>query len=235
MNVLSTFVGVFDTTIPDTVSTKCGWCAHHVQMKRVGSTVELRRLPQPGLDEIVRVSAPFVCTNYECHRLSIVLFTVMVSGATFDQYPSLVGAIPAGREQPMDGLPPEIEVDRLEAWACHYALNWKAAVIMGRAAIQRAVRRLNAAGGDLKAELKSLLTNGTITNAVHELGEEVRITGNEAAHPDEFDDEVTADESKASLEFMDAFLEHAVAMPARLKARREAREVRENGGDDAET
>ena len=83
----------------------------------------------------------------------------------------------------MDGLPQDIEADRLEAWSCFHADNFKAAIIMGRSAIQRATRSLDANGPNLNADLQFLRDEGVITEHVRSLGDAVRIAGNEAAHP----------------------------------------------------
>ncbi len=98
----------------------------------------------------------------------------------------------------------------------------RAAVIMGRAAIQRAVRTLSAEGAGLKSEIAYLHAKGVLTTAVKEWADEVRIAEDDAAHPETMS-KVTPDEAQASLEFMDAFLDHAIALPARAAARRAQR------------
>jgi hypothetical protein len=50
----------------------------------------------------------------------------------------------------------------------------------------------------------------------------VRIAGDDAAHPDTLG-AVTAEEAQESLEFMDEFLRHTIAMPAKRAARQQAR------------
>jgi glutamate-1-semialdehyde aminotransferase len=122
----------------------------------------------------------------------------------------------------MEGLPPEIQADRDEAWSCFYGSDFRAAVIMGRAAIQRAVRRLDADAAGLKAELNDLLNKGVITKSLKEWADEVRIAGDEAAHPEDLG-AVNRDEAHESLTFMDAFLDHAIALPAKRDARKAAR------------
>lgn len=52
----------------------------------------------------------------------------------------------------------------------------------------------------------------------------MRISGDEAAHPSEMG-QIESSEALASLEFMDAFLEHAVALPNRRKVRKAARQA----------
>jgi Domain of unknown function (DUF4145) len=124
----------------------------------------------------------------------------------------------------MEDLPPEIEGDRLEAWSCFYGGDLRAAVIMGRAAVQRAVRKLEATGAGLKAEIRSLSDRGIITLELKKWADEVRIAGDDAAHPEELG-AIEEAEAKESLEFMDEFLRHSVAMPERRRRREEARKA----------
>jgi Domain of unknown function (DUF4145) len=63
---------------------------------------------------------------------------------------------------------------------------------------------------------------GKITSTLKEWADEVRIAGNDEAHPDTVG-EVTREEALASLEFMDAFLSYAIALPAKREARKAAR------------
>jgi len=93
---------------------------------------------------------------------------------------------------------------------------------MGRAAIQRAALSLNAKGKGLKAELEPLRQSGIITNDLKPWGDEVRIAGDDAAHPSQLTS-IDQAQAEASLEFMDALLEYALALPARRKAKKEAR------------
>jgi hypothetical protein len=93
---------------------------------------------------------------------------------------------------------------------------------MGRAAIQRAVRSLNATGGGPKAEIADLEQRRVITAFLKEWADEVRIAEDDAAHPDAMG-AITLGESEESLKFMDAFLEHAIALPAARDARKASR------------
>ena len=173
------------------------------------------------------ISSLYVCPRPECRRPTLVFFdaTRYLGGPLGgSSYAERVGQLPRGSAQPMDDLPREIESDRLEAWSCYYSGDLRAAVIMGRAAVQRAVRKLEATGAGLKAEITSLRERGVITLELKKWADEVRIAGDDAAHPEELG-EIDEDEAKESLEFMDEFLRHTVAMPERRRRREEAREA----------
>jgi hypothetical protein len=179
----------------------------------------VRREPGPGGAETVRAAAMYVCPRRSCRRPSLAFFDVHYWQGAW-QFAELVGAIPAGTVQPMDGLPDEIEQDRLEAWSSLHAGNLRAAIIMGRASLQRAVRGLEAEGDGLKAEIKDLVARGKITADLRAFADEVRIAGDDAAHPSELG-EVTRGEADVSLRFLDDFLRVAIAMP-KLAAERKA-------------
>jgi hypothetical protein len=188
-------------------------------------THEIRRWDSgPGGEQTIRIAAAYLCPRSQCNRPSLAFFDIGYVRSYFTPR-GLVGLVPAGRAVPMADLPPEIERDRLEAWSSFHARNLRAAIIMGRAAIQRAVRTLDATPGTLYAEIDDLVQQGKITKTLSEYAHEVRIAGNDAAHPEDLG-EVTQAEAEASLAFVDEFLRAAIAMPARAEAQRQARESR---------
>ncbi|MEX1262715.1 MAG: DUF4145 domain-containing protein [Actinomycetota bacterium] len=118
----------------------------------------------------------------------------------------------------------EVEADRLEAWACHHAGQHRAAVLMARSALQRAVRVLDPKfRGKLPAELDNLVTTGVITGQLRKNADEVRLSGNDVAHPEELG-AITAQDAEDSLIFLDDFLETTMAIPERQRLRQEERE-----------
>ncbi|HEV3477898.1 MAG TPA: DUF4145 domain-containing protein [Gaiellaceae bacterium] len=131
----------------------------------------------------------------------------------------VVGQIPVGTAESMEGLSPEIARDRGEAWSSYYAGNLRAAIVMGRAAIQRAVRRLGAEEARLKQEINDLVRRGVITESLGRFAHEVRISGDDAAHPEDLG-AVSREEAQTSLDFLDDFLRVAVAMPTLADRRR---------------
>ena len=204
------------------VDAQCGWCGKGVAMEKVGASLEFHREQgiAPGSED-VEVAATYVCPRKACKLPTLVFFSVHEQMG--DTYVSGdLRYLPRGQAQPMEGLPDEIQADRREAWSCYYGGDYRAAVIMGRAAIQRTVRLKQAQGAGLKAEINDLATRGLITQPLKEWADESRIAGDDAAHPDALG-KVTAEEAKESLDFMDAFLDHAVALPAKRDARKQAR------------
>jgi hypothetical protein len=173
------------------------------------------------------MSATYLCPRPECNRPSLVFVDVIYKSSLASygsdyRFDAVVGALPAGSAKAIEGLSDEIESDRQEAWRSFYAGNLRAAIIMGRAAIQRAARNLGATAGGLRAEINDLLRKGVITKALKDFADEVRIAGDDAAHPEDLG-AVTREDAQTSLDFMDEFLEHAIAFPARREALKAAR------------
>lgn len=212
----------FEDVVPELVDTQCGYCGRAVSMQRIGPVLESDRNDGRLGTYYFTLHTSYLCPRGECARPSLAFFVVtstMAGGRHVSEGPRF---IPRGQAEPMPDLPDEIQGDRLEAWSCYYGGDLRAAVIMGRAAVQRAVRVLNAQGGGLAAEIDDLEAKRVITTHLKDFAHETRIAGNDAAHPTTLG-KVERDEANESLDFMDEFLEHTIALPARREARKLAR------------
>ena len=207
--------------IPTLQDAQCGYCGRTVTLERVGPIVGTGETERFQDHTAGVVYATHVCPRAKCSRPSIAQFVVSdgMYGISIKEGPHL---LPRGVPQPMTGLPDEIQQDRREAWSCYYGGDLRASVIMGRAAIQRAVRNLNANVDGLKAEINDLRQRGVITTFLKEWADEVRIAGDDAAHPEGMA-AISQAEAEESLTFMDAFLDHAIALPAARDQRKNAR------------
>jgi Domain of unknown function (DUF4145) len=163
----------------------------------------------------------YVCPRGQCNRPTLGFFNVSSAGGHI-RFDGAVSNLPAGTAKAMEGLSAEIAADRREAWSSYFAGNRRAAIIMGRAAIQRAVRGLGAEGDGLKQEINDLVSRGVITKHLGKFAHEVRISGDDAAHPEELG-EISRGEAEESLAFLDDFLRVAVAMPELAERRRKER------------
>lgn len=63
------------------------------------------------------------------------------------------------------------------------AKNWDAAAVMARSAVQLTARYNGATGGNLKQEIDDLGTKGLLPPVMVEWSHEIRVLGNESAHP----------------------------------------------------
>ena len=213
------WVGVWSEEAASEVDLTCGYCGRAVSAARLGPSVFISaRDSGPGGKRRFRIAAAYVCPRTECHHPSLVFREFSHDRQSGGFGHETVGQLPWGSADAEPDLPAEIESDRMEAWACLHGGCFRAAVIMARAAVQRAVRALEPEGGTLAAEIDSLVGKGKITTELMEWAHAVRMDGNDAAHPDTLG-EVTRKDAADSLEFMDAFLRLAVALPARRRAR----------------
>jgi len=209
------FVGGWEDATLKSVSVMCGWCSREVEMNLIGPSVEIARVEMYPRPMEVRIGAPYVCPRSECHRPSLVFLNFFEKdGDTYGI--SIAGQMPRGRAKAMEGLPEAIADVRDEAWSSFYGGDRRAAVVMGRAAVQRATRTLGGEGRDLFHEIDSLREQGKVTEELKEWAHEVRLGAREAAHPEELG-EVSQEEAKQSLDWMDAFLEFAIALPERRR------------------
>jgi hypothetical protein len=120
-------------------------------------------------------------------------------------------------------VPTEIREDLSEAKRCEWIKAYKGCVVLCRRAIQSSVIALGAKGGRLVDQIDNLGSTGKITEALKEFAHEVRLIGNDGAHPDKDGlNDVTPEDAADMLEFARQYMDHVYVMPAMLKARREA-------------
>lgn len=210
----------FENLLDESLTHICGFCGKESWFRRVGS-VEAGKVPG---DRVLGMrpyeTAPIAAAIYQCggcELASLFLFAARGSFAT------LLGVFPSGLAQPIADVPTEIAIDRDEAWNCHLAGQHRAAILMARSALQRAVRKLGGEGKSLYDELDSLVSRGIITKQLGENAHEVRLTGNDVAHPEDMS-EVTKEDADDSLAFLDDFLRTTFAIPERQRRRKEARD-----------
>lgn len=168
---------------------------------------------------------PLVWALYECsgcNRVSMGIFSIYYSVGDWHFHDDGT-FIPSARATPLDIPHPDVEADRMEAWASHHAGQHRAAVLMARSALQRSARVLDPSfRGSLNAELDNLVTTGVITNQLRANADEVRLLGNDAAHPEELG-AVSDGDARESLEFLDDFIETTIVIPERQRRRAQER------------
>ena len=215
--------GIRGDLLPDPLSNTCGRCGRD-------SWFGLRAAVWSGVWDLGLTDArPLVAAIYNCPGCgqgSLFLFqTFMTLG---EHHASLLEQAPTARAIELEGLPPEIQADRLEAINSYLNGQYKAAVLMGRSALQRAVRILDPTRSSLNAELDNLADQGIITRQLRANADEVRLLGNDAAHPEELGS-VTEDDAKDAIVFLNDFLQTTIVIPARQQARASARGINNIG------
>jgi hypothetical protein len=207
--------------LEETLHHPCGWCGSGTWFRlRAATWAGTISFGVPGHDEREVVAALYQCGG--CARAS--LFTYQAWDGYGGWGHALLRTFPKVVAQEMGDLPTEVEADRVEAWNSFHAGLHRAAILMARSALQRATRVLDQTfRGSLFQELDNLVATGVITKQLRENADEVRLSGNDVAHPEELGSVSEAD-AKDSMAFLDDFLETALAIPARQQKRRADRE-----------
>jgi hypothetical protein len=131
---------------------------------------------------------------------------------------------PLGR--PNDGVdaavPKNIAEDFREGLRCRWIDAYKATVTMCRRAIQSSCLQKQAdKTKKLVAQIDELASRGVITQPLREFAHEVRLEGNDGAHPDADGlENVTQKDADDIVEFTREYLHHVYVMPAKLAARK---------------
>jgi hypothetical protein len=136
---------------------------------------------------------------------------------------ALIALYPAGApDETVDpNVPDSVAQDVKEALRCLWVKAYKACVVMCRRAIQSSAIAQSAKGGRLIDQIDDLAKEGKITEALRQFAHEVRLVGNDGAHPDKDGlENVTANDATDIVEFTREYLHHVYVMPAKLKARK---------------
>ncbi|MEX0983910.1 MAG: DUF4145 domain-containing protein [Actinomycetota bacterium] len=217
-----------DERLPETLPHHCGWCntrSFHrlLSARRAGKHIYLSQGDY--------VEEPLIAAIYQCGGCE--MGNLLVWSLPTWKGPQLEEAWPHGRAEDREELgDPLVRRDRLEALNSQLQGQHLAAVVMARSALQRTARILLAEGDKgggrgkrltLEQELDLLVERRIITPQLRANADEVRLTGNDVAHPEELE-AVTAEDAVDSLAFLEDFLETTLAIPNRQRARKAERE-----------
>jgi hypothetical protein len=169
-------------------------------------------------DERPLVSALYQCAG--CERASLFVFQTFI--VMNERVADLMETFPAARGRKKELLPDDVQRDWLEAMNCLLDAQYRAATLMARSALQRAVRGLHTFRGSLNQELDNLVKEGLITKQLRANADEVRLTGNDVAHPEDLGT-ISKSDAHDSLVFLSDFLETSVVVPERQRRRADAR------------
>jgi hypothetical protein len=103
---------------------------------------------------------------------------------------------------------------------------WDAASVMVRSALQLTLREQGATGRTLHDQVNDLADKGVLPPAMKEWATEVRLLGNEAAHPELDQTEANPADIKDILQFLDRLLVYFYDIPAGIQEYRERRRAR---------
>lgn len=115
-------------------------------------------------------------------------------------------------------LPPGTESALLQAERAFARNDTDAAGMMYRRALETGLKvAFPSVTGTLYARITSLVQSHDLPPAIGEWAHEVRIIGNEAAHDV---DSLSAEDMRATRNFVDAVLRYAISLPAEIAIRR---------------
>lgn len=121
-------------------------------------------------------------------------------------------------------VPTDIRSDFSEALRCKWINAYKACVVMCRRSIQASVIALGAPDDTLVKQIDTLFKAGKITEPLKDFAHEIRLTGNDGAHPDKDGlKDVVEKDADDIIEFTKEYLHHVYVMPAKLAARKPAK------------
>jgi hypothetical protein len=120
-------------------------------------------------------------------------------------------------------IPGPIASDYLEGIRCRFVNAYRATVVMCRRALQASAIAMGAnKDAKLNAQIKELFTKGKITETLRDFATEVRLVGNDGAHPDPDGlENIGEKDADDILVFTAQYFTYVYVMPAKLKARRE--------------
>jgi hypothetical protein len=164
----------------------------------------------------------WICNGAQCEACKGFVLIVGQRDSRYGQEWGLEGVYPLGRPNDSVALevPPLIADDFKEALRCEWVKAYKATVTMCRRALQASCVELKASHASLRDQIDELANKRVITDSLKEMAHEVRLTGNDGAHPgkDGLND-VTDKDARDIIEFTREFFHHVFVVPAKLKAR----------------
>jgi hypothetical protein len=99
--------------------------------------------------------------------------------------------------------------------------NWDAAALMARSAVQLVMRHQGANGRNLAAEIDDLASKGILPPIMKEWSHEIRVLGNENAHPTPGSEGTTQKDASDVVEFLGQLLVFTYNLPHQIEQYRE--------------
>lgn len=153
-----------------------------------------------------------------CHK------GVLLKGS-YEQYPEEI--YPSPLPEPVDErIPPSIRGDFEEALKCFGIGAFRATGVMARRALQGCCLDKGAKKGKLQEQIDWLFGQGIITKNLKDWAHEVRLVGNDAAHPQKptEDKPITKGDAKVILDLLRQFANILYVTPAIAAESRKSRQ-----------
>lgn len=172
--------------------------------------------------------------TYKCESCAgfvLVLWSASTSGGRGGLHAFRVIPYPLGSFDPPEHWPAKLGSFWAQANRALARGDFDAAVQMARSALQLALREHGAKGDKLKTEINNLAESGVLPPLMKDWSHEVRLLGNESAHPEETGEDVDSKDANDIVEFLDFLLIYLYNLPKQIQEYRDRRkeESKEEG------
>jgi len=133
---------------------------------------------------------------------------------------------PIGKAVPSENWPLDVQRYWTQAHESLRIENWDAAAVMARSAVQTTMGDKGAVGQNLYNEIEDLATKGSLPPLMKEWSHEVRVLGNESAHPKPNTPPTTAEDARDVVEFLDSLLLYLYEFPKQISDYRARRNTK---------
>lgn len=123
---------------------------------------------------------------------------------------------PLGKAKPSENWPPDVQRFWTQAHESLGIESYDASAVMARSAVQAAMRDKGAVGKDLYNEIEDLAKKGDLPPLMKEWSHEVRVLGNDAAHPKTNTPPATPEDARDVVQFLDSLLVYLYDFPKRI-------------------
>ena len=154
----------------------------------------------------------YQCKN--CAGYVMVLWSASEFSARIHDYKVLPWPLKVG-DYP-EPWPDEIGKFWVQAQANLQNEYWDAAAVMARSALQAALRDNNASGNSLKQEIDDLAAKGILAPIMKEWADQIRLLGNESAHPDPAQ-VIDPQDARDIVKFLTFLLEYLYTFPHQIQ------------------
>lgn len=130
----------------------------------------------------------------------------------------LIGTPEVSDFVPVEGAPPEVDADFIEAQKCHDAEAYKATIVMCRRVLESMADSQQAKGKNLFEKIEDLYKGEVISKGTFEITTQVRQFGNYGAHPkDDLLGGITERDAGVILEITEHLLKDVYAIPGKVE------------------
>jgi len=123
---------------------------------------------------------------------------------------------PIGKAKASENWPPDVQRFWTQAHESLGIKNWDVSAVMARSAVQVTMRDKGAVGKDLYTEIEDLAAKGDLPPLMREWSHEVRVLGNDSAHPKPNAPPTTPQDARDIVQFLDSLLLYLYDYPKRI-------------------